>query len=104
MNCRILVKSALSRRLFETIRLPGKLAARSCSTSSAVAPNRIAQTPIGLRETRTFPRAQSPTTNSISCAATLLIDVSGREIGDDQIHRSNSGGFVPPMTLRTRPR
>jgi len=33
-----------------------------------------AATPIGLRATRTFPRAQSLTTNSISCAAPLVID------------------------------
>src|SRR6202011_3667999 len=68
-----------SRRLLKTIRLCGKLAARSCSTSPAVEPNRIAQTPIGLRATRTFPRAQSPITNSIWCAAALLIDAVSRD-------------------------
>src|SRR3984957_7707179 len=78
MNCRTLVRSSRSRRLFETIRLSGKLAVRSCSSSTAVEPNRIAQTPIGLRATRTFPRAQSPTTNSISCAAPLVIDAVSR--------------------------
>src|SRR3984893_17183123 len=79
MNCRTLVRSSRSRRLLEAIRLSGKLAARSCSTSPAVEPNRIAQTPIGLRATRTFPRALSPITNPISWAAPLLIDAVSRE-------------------------
>src|ERR1700724_3600671 len=78
MNCSTLVGSSQSRRSFEIIRLSGKLRARSCATSAAVEPNRIAQTPIGLRATRTFPRPQSPTTNSISCAAPLVIDAVSR--------------------------
>src|ERR1700681_4739534 len=78
MNCTTLVRSSRSRRLFKTIRLSGQLAARSCSTSPAVEPNRIAQTPIWLRATRTFPRAQSPIANSISSAAALLIDAISR--------------------------
>src|ERR1700693_1901931 len=46
----------------------------------------IAQTPIGLRATRTFPRAQSPTTNSISCAAPLVIDAVSRGAGSATIN------------------